>query len=458
MMMLLAVLLLTIQMVRDTTPTEGSSVAAYPAPDNPDIPEQVAQPYPAPGATSIPPTPVPTVIPGPPPNWPTELPWPPVAATPQSPLAVATFSPFPTPVFQRIPEDNFPEELQQILLPHVPAPGSPIQVWNVDINAQGWYWQHNESQFTNLALPDSGIQPSYGPYLTGLYPSPHSRWVVIEVSHWIPQIVDIVSRNSLSLFAESTTTHWQFLAWHPDGQRILVSANEKILSINLASGASASVDLDLSIEEHPSVRAMSFSPDGLWLADAVVYSPVRNIRDHSMLEIGIRDRDNARRVVSQIPNAGFIIDHSLLWSPDGKQLLFVANSHEHGYQVWAVDVIQAEARMLMPLTNYGQYASRALWSPDGHYIAVIKAEDTPDGMGITSNIFLINVESGTIRQVTDFSERQLSHLHWSPDSQMIAFAISMGDYGEIWGTSLDGTQQYPIAGPTITNAPFIWLP
>jgi len=122
-----------------------------------------------------------------------------------------------------------------------------------------------------------------------------------------------------------------------------------------------------------------------------------------------------------------------------------------------LDVANATSQMLMQLADGAQYNRPALWSPDGRYIAAIAEEANEDGT-VFNSIYLFALEAGTARKIAQFPDRRLSYLVWSPDGSQLAFSVALGDYGEIWVTTLDGTRQRPIAGPTTPDAPFVWLP
>jgi Tol biopolymer transport system component len=193
---------------------------------------------------------------------------------------------------------------------------------------------------------------------------------------------------------------------------------------------------------------------------------VYEVRENWRVEIGLREGEGQeRKPILQMPALAVnVTNGSLRWSPREHKFIwsmYIApenSSSEAQVQLWMADATRGKAEIVATLGEVVEYVHPAVWSPDGRYIAALKIEGVQDGKDSANNIYVFDPESGTERQITHFVDWRLSHLTWSPDGQWLAFTASKGEYGEIWVTSLDGTQQYPIAGPTLPDAPFLWLP
>ncbi len=411
---------------------------------------------------TIPPTATPMVIP-PPPSWPTGEPWPP-QITPVTPPPAPTPLPFPTPAFPPAPTGQRPAQLQRVWFPYFPDPASPPQLRAVLIDQRGQRWAQSDARL-NLELPAPNVYAiERGPILIDLHLSPNNNWLVADFAYTGADLVDMSSGQRRPLTADFPAHYeWHFYAWHPDGQHALVSTRypeEGFLLIDLISQEYKVIDFPRSEFGHSYVRAAAYSPDGTQLADAVVY-PATVSNPSEEIEIGIRaGEQGTRRSLLRLPSGDMVAEHSLRWSPDGRTLIFVADVHDGGRhtQLWAINIAEGTSRLLTTLAKEVQYNHPAVWSPDGRYIAVIKVEDVRDGKSVADNVYLLDPVSGAEQQITQFHGQRLSHLTWSPDGQWLAFTIAMGDYGEIWVTDLAGTQPYPIAGPTVPDAPFVWLP
>ena len=89
------------------------------------------------------------------------------------------------------------------------------------------------------------------------------------------------------------------------------------------------------------------------------------------------------------------------WSPDGKQILF--------YTSGDICVANIEKGRFTSYQNISLYPGRfATWSPDGKQIAFIGADSNRRR---TSEIFIIDVESGNLKQITS-TTHDYNDLHW----------------------------------------------
>ena len=71
----------------------------------------------------------------------------------------------------------------------------------------------------------------------------------------------------------------------------------------------------------------------------------------------------------------------------------------------------------------------ANWSPDGKQIAFVVRENPRDENAdqstdaLISNVYVVNVESGKLNQVTHFTEGRVETPFWSPDGNTLAFNV-----------------------------------
>jgi Tol biopolymer transport system component len=136
-------------------------------------------------------------------------------------------------------------------------------------------------------------------------------------------------------------------------------------------------------------------------------------------------------------------DSTPRWSPDGKKVAFASN-RDGKSALWVVDVATKEARAVTQWERSNFFLSKAgemfCWSPDGKEIAFVAAEkpaqsESTDPRVITrlqyktrtsfsdnlrSHIYVVSVADGKVRQMTrgKFDEHSIS---WSPQGDEILY-------------------------------------
>jgi dipeptidyl aminopeptidase/acylaminoacyl peptidase len=326
------------------------------------------------------------------------------------------------------------------------------------IDQQGQQWAQNGQAV------DLGLNSAFpGATLLALHPSPDQRLIVADIAFGESVqsvVVDLSTGISHPIFSDGPA---RFLAWAQDSQNVIIEPPVfplEVWTLNVASQDHRLVDFPKSDFGDSLVRAVADSPDGSQIADAVVY-PATVSNPTEKVEIGVRTGEQGiRQPLACLSGGNMIAEHSLRWSPDGHNLIFVTDVLENGRstQLWMINVPDGTSRMLMQLAEGVQYNHPAIWSPDGRYIAVLRVEQVYNGEETANNILTFDLETETTRQLTRFANQRLTQFEWSPDGQQLAFTISMGDYGEIWTTDLNGERLQPIAGPTTPDAPLVWLP
>lgn len=105
-----------------------------------------------------------------------------------------------------------------------------------------------------------------------------------------------------------------------------------------------------------------------------------------------------------------------------------------------VEEIAEDQKMTYDDVLYGEYATNIAVSPDGKTVAWIKNFAEP-GMEIRAdNIFLSNLEDGSVSQLTGFGESIVEGINWSPDGSALGFETNApgpdgsggGDTAQVW--------------------------
>ena len=134
---------------------------------------------------------------------------------------------------------------------------------------------------------------------------------------------------------------------------------------------------------------------------------------------------------------------ALVWSPDGSRFGFVGaigNGDDVSDEgLYVVEADGSGLRLLVPIPDVAD-GTEWSWAPDGSAIAFVRL----DLAEADSEMFVVNVETGTIRRLTD-NNRINSSPVWSNDGSQIVYLSSSSDWdsfppaNEIYVTDSDGT-------------------
>jgi TolB protein len=104
-------------------------------------------------------------------------------------------------------------------------------------------------------------------------------------------------------------------------------------------------------------------------------------------------------------------DRSLAWSPDGSQLAFASN-RDGSYEIYLMNGDGSSRRQLTHDSILPTH--RFVWSPDGSQIAFVARPV------LNSEIFVVDTRSGLSRNLTNHDSSDEMPV-WSPDGSQIAF-------------------------------------
>ncbi|HWB98138.1 MAG TPA: S9 family peptidase [Bryobacteraceae bacterium] len=198
-------------------------------------------------------------------------------------------------------------------------------------------------------------------------------------------------------------------------------------------------------------KRMDWSPDGKQLAyvaadpkdprestDPVhitryLYKFISGEDDNRHIHIHLLDLATRR---SRKLTDGPYYEHSIEWSPDGKEILFESNRGpldelEFNYDILAVDVSTGKERQL---THTKSQEYQATFSPDGKKIAYLGTKRDITCSETTmedTHVWTIGAEGGTGRELpgTLQLDRRCQRARWAPDGRSIYFLGQ--DHGDV---------------------------
>jgi len=118
------------------------------------------------------------------------------------------------------------------------------------------------------------------------------------------------------------------------------------------------------------------------------------------------------------------------FSPDGTQLVFLADSPTQDYRsaIYTVGIDGSDVRLVADVT----WGSCPSWSPDGSRIAFTEYQDSYNAKGIATV-----APDGSNRQMLHEQHTSYSSIHWSPDGQQLMYQTYLDSNVELMNA--DGT-------------------
>ena len=199
------------------------------------------------------------------------------------------------------------------------------------------------------------------------------------------------------------------MVWSPDGSRIVYehlsldsngSGLPTLWWVAVATGEAQPVFQDAQI---PGGNPR-WSPNGKWLS----YATPEGIRLYHL-------ENGETRVIENILGAAAI------WSPNGKMILLRDVVIKHDQFVTQLFLYDMELKTLINVSpGEGFENTLAAWSPDGTQIAVIRRD-----LSVTrgDQIWIMDVDGGNARVLTDDIDSLHGSLNWSPNGTYLLYEL-----------------------------------
>ena len=130
--------------------------------------------------------------------------------------------------------------------------------------------------------------------------------------------------------------------------------------------------------------------------------------------------------------------HQPQWSPDSKSIIYFAY-RDGGYDLWQINADGTNQHML----TEGTFDDREpIFSHDGSKIAF--SSDRGDPLGSNNNIWVMDVKSGALTQLTTNPAEDVMPA-WSADDKEVIFTSSRDTYKTLWAVNVETKAERKIA-------------
>jgi len=289
------------------------------------------------------------------------------------------------------------------------------------------FLEYSEDFQLTKEIPFS-VPPNCGLYNT--FPAPTGNFILIELNCPNGQTVLFLDVKSASVSQPVTDADSHFLAWTSDGK----SAYLKVDSLSNPYIIRAYVDGrkdDIPVTEF--TYDLSAKPD----SSDFTFTFSRGLGYGSELYLAKNDG----RVTQLLYADSYNYISFARFSPDGKQVAFIKTpDSQTPFTVGELWVIPStvtfanktpssmeQAKFLAQVDAGHGYAAN--WSPDGTKIAFVVRENPDDeeanrsSGALISNIYVVDVISGELTQITSFDNARAETPFWSPSGNILAFSV-----------------------------------
>ena len=244
----------------------------------------------------------------------------------------------------------------------------------------------------------------------------------------------------------------QFLAWHPDGRRLLYNDDRGALVLSDLTGSNVETfpaSRTCPVENCPYIEGIALSPDGARIAyvlgdGGTEDTTVLAIFDLTSQRLSLLEstRVNGSSPCATAASQG--INDAPVWSPEGTTIAFVRQGigprAEDGFCQGRMLLVNADGTNLREIVPRDVRPLYPRWSPDRSTILFHDSvfSDAGDADG-TSNVYVVRPDGTELRRLTDDDISVWPR--WSRDGRIIFIRWTSADHDryEVWRMDADGS-------------------
>jgi dipeptidyl aminopeptidase/acylaminoacyl peptidase len=171
-----------------------------------------------------------------------------------------------------------------------------------------------------------------------------------------------------------------------------------------------------------------------------------HFNDNRRLHIFVMDVAGGK---SKQLTSGTHYEHSVDWSPDGKEIAFISNREPNedqffNYDLLTLDVVTGEMRRLTSTEN-AEY--RPHWSPDGKTIAYEATKRGLTDLETTmedTHVWLIDADGKNRRDLGAAIDNRQGQPGWSADGRSVLFTVQERGNVRLYRAPVDGGKPVPV--------------
>ena len=260
------------------------------------------------------------------------------------------------------------------------------------------------------------------------FPAPLGEFIAIELSCPNGQTVLFLDTSTSSVAQPITDSDSHFLAWAFAGDAAYLKVDSlgspRIVRVS-TDGAQDSIPIteftyDLAASATQGEFAFTFS---------------RGLGQGSELWLAKREG----KIIEPLYTDPFNYISFVKFSPDGSQIAFIKIPDTQTPftvgELWVMASDGSNAHKLADADAGHGYAAN--WSPDGGRIAFVVRENQDDegadqsSEALISNVYIVDVQSRALTQITQLEEGRAETPFWSPDGNTLAFNVVINDRMEM---------------------------